>query len=210
VRNLIIDNSQAFFSKPMTGVDTFYSPRKFFGVPDGGYLYTDTKLDIKIEQDFSWNRMDHLTIRIDRSAEEGYSYFLRSNQEMINQPIKVMSKLTLALLSSISYMAAQKIRYQNFLCLHEKLNSNNLLDIETLDLKAPMIYPFLCDDGERLKKKLISNKIFVATYWKNNIIKVGNNSNEAYIISNLVPLPIDQRLGKNEINMMLQILKTHD
>ena len=41
VPNLIIDNSQAFFEKPFKGIDTFYSPRKFFGVPDGAYLYSN-------------------------------------------------------------------------------------------------------------------------------------------------------------------------
>lgn len=40
-KNLIIDNSQAFYSLPLPGVDTFYSPRKFFGIPDGAYLYTE-------------------------------------------------------------------------------------------------------------------------------------------------------------------------
>ncbi|WP_129594606.1 hypothetical protein [Seramator thermalis] len=40
-KNLIIDNSQAFYSMPLPGVNTFYSPRKFFGIPDGAYLYTE-------------------------------------------------------------------------------------------------------------------------------------------------------------------------
>ena len=48
-KNLIIDNSQAFYSKPIKGVDTFYSPRKFFGLPDGAYLYTDKLLDFNLE-----------------------------------------------------------------------------------------------------------------------------------------------------------------
>ena len=39
LKNLIIDNAQSFFSKPLEGIDTFYSARKFFGVPDGAYLY---------------------------------------------------------------------------------------------------------------------------------------------------------------------------
>ena len=38
IPNLIVDASQAFFSKPLSGIDTFYSCRKFFGVPDGAYL----------------------------------------------------------------------------------------------------------------------------------------------------------------------------
>ena len=32
--NLIIDDSQAFFENPIAGIDTFYSPIKFFGIPD--------------------------------------------------------------------------------------------------------------------------------------------------------------------------------
>jgi len=36
--NIITDNSQAFFCRPLKDIDTFYSCRKFFGVPDGAYL----------------------------------------------------------------------------------------------------------------------------------------------------------------------------
>ena len=44
---LILDYTQSFFSKPIRGIDTFYSCRKFFGVPDGGYLYTDADADLR-------------------------------------------------------------------------------------------------------------------------------------------------------------------
>ena len=47
-RQLILDYTQAFFSKPISGIDTFYSCRKYFGVLDGGYLYTDTIADFDI------------------------------------------------------------------------------------------------------------------------------------------------------------------
>lgn len=53
VDKLIIDNTQAFYSIPIKGVDTFYSPRKFFGVPDGSYLYTSKILKKKLEIDSS-------------------------------------------------------------------------------------------------------------------------------------------------------------
>ncbi len=46
-KQLILDYTQAFFSRPIDGIDTFYSCRKFFGVPDGGYLYTDAIASIK-------------------------------------------------------------------------------------------------------------------------------------------------------------------
>ena len=34
INNLVVDNAQAFFSRPLENVDTIYSIRKFFGVPD--------------------------------------------------------------------------------------------------------------------------------------------------------------------------------
>ena len=52
--NLIVDNAQAFFAKPIEGVDTFYSARKFFGVPDGAYLYTTALLDMSV-QNILWS-----------------------------------------------------------------------------------------------------------------------------------------------------------
>ena len=44
---LILDYTQVFFSKPIAGIDTFYSCRKYFGVPDGGYLYSDVVADLR-------------------------------------------------------------------------------------------------------------------------------------------------------------------
>ena len=48
--NLIVDNAQAFYM-PHLGLASFYSPRKFFGVADGGYLFCGKKLD----EEFSKN-----------------------------------------------------------------------------------------------------------------------------------------------------------
>ena len=50
-KQLIVDNAQAFFAPRLDGIDTFYSPRKFFGVADGGYLYIDKLLDVELQKD---------------------------------------------------------------------------------------------------------------------------------------------------------------
>jgi hypothetical protein len=54
-KNVIIDNSAAFFSNPVKGCYNVYSPRKFFGVPDGCYVIGDNaeKYSEDYEQDFS-------------------------------------------------------------------------------------------------------------------------------------------------------------
>ena len=90
---LIVDNTQAFYSMPIDGIDTFYTCRKFFGVPDGAYLYTDKLLNDSFEYDVSFDRMTSLTKRIDLGAEAGYSDFKSLSKALVGQPIKKMSCL---------------------------------------------------------------------------------------------------------------------
>lgn len=204
--NLIIDNSQAFFSKPIAGIDTFYSPRKFFGVPDGGYLYTDKKIEDMLQQDISWERMDHLVMRIDNGAEFGYKYFIQNSEKMSNHPVKLMSKLTQALLCNIDFGKAKSKRVENFMHLHQRLFHRNEFKIDIEGSICPMVYPLLCHNGNLLKYKLIKNKIFVATYWKNVIESIESDQFEAYFTNNMVPLPVDQRYSRAEMDLMLEVI----
>ena len=50
---LVFDHSQAFFTPPKKCLATIYSPRKFFGVPDGGLLFTEVKIQLPKNQDES-------------------------------------------------------------------------------------------------------------------------------------------------------------
>lgn len=207
-KNLIIDNSQAFYSKPLPGIDTFYSARKFFGVPDGAYLFTDKELEEDFEQDFSYKRCEHLLGRMDISAEKFYKSFKKDESLLNNQPIRLMSKLTQHLLESIDYDKISKKRQDNFNYLHSVLKEDNKLNIK-LDLKkeaVPMIYPFLINNGQELKKKLIENKIFVATYWPNVFEWVDKNSYEYKLTESLLPLPIDQRYDKRVMNEIIGMI----
>lgn len=100
-KNLIIDNAQSFYSKPL-GIASIYSPRKFFGVPDGGYLYTNKKLSEKFEQDKdSVNRFSHLIKRIEGGANWGYEDFNKNEESLDNTGIKTMSNLTKTLLGGV-------------------------------------------------------------------------------------------------------------
>jgi hypothetical protein len=101
-KNLIIDNSQAFFSQPIKGISTFYSPRKFFGVSDGAYLYNNKKLTIKLKRDVSYGRIRHLIGRLEENPEKYYSNYQESEEGLKAHPIKKMSKLTEKILKSIN------------------------------------------------------------------------------------------------------------
>jgi hypothetical protein len=205
ISNLIIDNAQSFFAVPINNVDTFYSPRKFFGVSDGAYLFCNKQLDETLEQDASYNRMAHLLIRADENAEAGYSEFNSNDASLVNQPIRQMSNLTHKILSSINYDEVKTKRIQNFQYLHEFLKDTNLLNMELTNEEVPLVYSFLTKDIA-LKKRLIDNKIYCAAYWPNVIVWCKEGSVEAQLTKELIHLPIDQRYSEVEMNKIIKLI----
>ena len=202
---LIVDNTQAFYAKPLPGIDTFYSCRKFFGVADGAYLYCDAVLDEEIEQDYSCDRMAHLLKRIDLSAEEGYADFRKADDGLDNQPIRRMSKLTQRMMQSIDYEAAAKRRRENYLMLHEALGGVNNIELPLEDDAVPMVYPYLAP-VKGLREKLIENKVFVARYWPNVLDWTAKDDIEYLLACQLQPLPVDQRYGEEEMKKIIELM----
>ena len=189
-KQLIVDNAQAFFAEPIEGIDTFYSARKFFGVSDGAYLYTDVRLDMGLEQDQSYQRMSHLLIRADIGAEAGYSEFKKNDDSLIDNPIRLMSNLTEKILCSIDYESAKRLRRSNYKQLDEQLSAKNGIHLTMDEDAVPMVYPYLTDDAT-LRQRLIANRIYVATYWPNI---VDSFMYETILRDDLLPLPINQSI----------------
>ena len=200
-KQLILDYTQAFFAKPLPGIDTFYSCRKFFGVPDGGYLWTDAKADFAIEQDVSYSRMDSLVKRIDLSPEEGYDDFCKCSELFHSLPIRYMSKFTKRMMESIDYNNVAQKRRLNYEYLRKTLGGKTLSNSE-----VPMVFPYTAKKGQALRKHLIQNKIFVAKYWPNVDEWAGKNSLETLMANNILPLPIDQRYNENDMNRIIVVI----
>ena len=202
---LIIDNTQDFFRKPLKNIDTIYSPRKFFGISDGGYLYTNNLLEELLNVDESHIHSSQLLGRSDKIASLFYNEFKEAEQRLINQPIMKMSNLTNKILSSINYNIIKKKRKENFEYLHNALKEINLL--ENIDIKStPFIYPFITNDMN-LRQKLINNKIYTAKYWNEVLDRDSVSNIEINFVNKLLPLPIDQRYDRDDMYRLLRIIK---
>lgn len=200
-KQLILDYTQAFFSNPIAGIDTFYSCRKFFGVPDGGYLYTDAKIDFELEQDESYTRMESLVKRIDLSPEAGYDDFHRTSEEFHHIPIRRMSNFTKRMMQGINYGYAAQQRLDNYNFLRKHLGGRQLNFGE-----VPMVFPLESEQGQELRKMLIAKKVFVAKYWPNVDEWAGEDALETWMANHILPLPIDQRYGKDDMERILNII----
>lgn len=198
---LIVDNAQAYYQQPIEGVDTIYTCRKFFGVPDGAILYTNKSIDIQI-RDESFERMHFLLGRFERNASEFYQEYVDNNHFFKSEQIKKMSKLTENLLHGIDYEYVRKKRTENFRYLNDKLSNVNKLNLNVPE--GAFMYPLYLDNGYEIRKKLQEKKIYIPTLWPAVFNICSENELEYDMAKNILPLPVDQRYGKAEMDYIIR------
>ena len=199
-KNLILDNVQAFFQKPVEGIDTIYSCRKFLGVPDGGYVSTTAKLKEILPIDVSKDRMVHILGRFEGQAGEYYQDFKENDKSFATTELRAMSELTHNILGAINYERIINKRNLNYAVLNKELQSSNKLDL--LIPVGPYVFPFYCENGLDIKKKLAEKKIFVATLWP-NVLELEGTIEKQYA-ENILPLPIDQRYNVSDMKYVAE------
>lgn len=196
---LIVDNAQAFYARPLAGVDTFYSARKFFGVSDGAYLVTECRRNGLTEgRDSSEERIMPQLLRTSHGAAAGYGLFHDMEESLCRKPVMQMSRLTEMILRSVDYEAVARRRRENYMILDERLGAINGVSLPLDEGAVPMVYPFYSEDTG-LRDRLISKKIFVARYWPNVLEEAGRDTVEYRLAERLIPLPIDQRYGAEDM-----------
>lgn len=200
---VIVDNTQAFFHKPVNGVDTIYSCRKFFGVPDGAYLATDSVLSEKLPVDNSANRTGHIYGRAKEGATAHYAEFKLNDAQFKQLPLMKMSELTHKMLSEIDYERIREKREENYACLHGQLGGINKLKL--CIPKGSYAYPFYCKNGIEVRNKLAEKKIYVATLWP-NVLRL-DGTTEKDCAENILPLPCDQRYGIDDMQLIVEELQ---
>lgn len=203
---IILDNVQAFFAQPIGEIDTIYSCRKFFGVPDGAYLYSSTDIvdeaNIDLPTDISMNRMRHILGRFEGQSASDYFADFRANDELfVDLSLMYMSKLTHNLLGAIDYDNVILKRNENWKILHDALGDKNKLCLHSPI--GPYMYPFCCENGVQVRKTLAEKKIFIPTLWP-NVLDFDECELEKDYVRNILPLPIDQRYGIEDMEYMIQ------
>ncbi len=205
-KNVIIDNTQAFFSEPIIrkGVYNVYSCRKFIGVPDGAYLIGSQLGDFALERDISYDRYIFLLQAYEQGTNTAYEKNLE-NEKYLNDNRKLMSILTKKMLNSVDYKLIKNRRRENFNLMHTYFKKINRFHFEQQQ-QVPYIYPLLLNN-EKVKAKLIENHIYVPTLWKEMICKEYQNTVEYDFSKHLICLPVDQRYSTKNITELCRIVE---
>lgn len=201
---VIVDQAQSYFQPPIPGVDTIYVCRKYFGVADGAFLYSDIKLDSPLDQDESFNRMRFLLGRYERTASEFYEEYIENNRFFANERIKYMSKLTTNLLCGIDYETVKNVRESNYRYLQKQFCDRNILKIA--EFPGTFMYPLMVGDGESVRKILLEKRIYIPLLWPYVLNVTRQTDVEYQFAKNILPLPIDQRYGNEEMEYLSDIV----
>ena len=89
--------------------------------------------------------------------------------------------------------------------LDEALKSTNRLHFDMDNDCIPMVYPYMTENNN-LKRKLIENKIFVATYWPNVMDWCEEKDWEYLLARQACFLPVDQRYSEKEMNDIISCI----
>jgi hypothetical protein len=204
---LIADCTQAFFAKGNGRSWFFNSCRKFFGVPDGAYLYAPHHIQPgPVEGRNEMYTIAHLIQRFNGHVQEGYKAFTE-NEKLCGPEVTGISVLSEYLLSNIDYADVITRRRANFNFLHQAFKNKNRFSIPAYDENVPMVYP-LITDAPIDREELFRNKVFVPTFWAE--VRDADNlkfSTEIKLANNLLPLPVDHRYSEADMQRMVEVIQ---
>ena len=119
-----------------------------------------------------------------------------------------MSLLTFSILDGTNYQEIQEKRRENFVYAHELFKGVNLLNPMQFYSEdcVPMVYPLMVKD-ESLLNRLLKAKHFQGRWW-NYLLKETAQESMAHRLSKyMIPITIDQRYGKEELDYIAKIVK---
>lgn len=198
---LIIDNTQAFFEKKYKNCWSFNSARKFFGVPDGGYVYCPKEINTSINHNTNIN-YSHL-IELVLKNSESYNLYVE-NEKKISSDILRMSILSEKLLSGVNYSESIERRKNNFSIYAETFSKINYLQINQHKNITPFCYPLWIDYAIN-RHELSKKNIFIPILWRDVCDRDYHGYDfEKKLSMQLIPLPIDQRYNEMDCRHVIQ------
>ena len=212
---LIVDNTQDYFTHGYYGGWSFNSARKSFGVPDGGYLYGPTS-NLGTTDEYPVHCDYHSEYLIDRlrgAQSQSYQGFIAYERTLTSTPQRI-SEFSLSILSQVDYPAVAARRRDNYYRYHAALGHLNMLSLllELDELSAeivPFCYPFvplLCTPIDRLA--LFAQNIFVPQLWPDVLTRQTDGyAWERQFTQALLPLPVDHRYGPPEVDWVIAAVR---
>lgn len=214
---LIEDDVQAYFSY-IEGCNPyvdyrFTSLRKTLPVPDGGLVHTKAKLNIATQcNTFASYKIDAGVMKMNRNngriKDEDYLALFEKGSELIDENYdSAMSPESEMLYAGVDVVSVKQRRRENAACILNGLKELGIKPlIEVPESVTPLHIPIYLENRNEVRRRMFQHEVFCPIHWPLNglPLKKGVKMSEHEL-----SLIIDQRYGTEELNMMIEIIKTY-
>ena len=207
---LIIDNTQAFFSKPVLHSWSFYSARKFFGVADGAYLYSPDPMGDEFFESFPSAAAvsdEHIRLRSSGQQERAFAKYKEAEAKIGFLPQRISEDSRSVLKFNIDYGAIPRRRIENYSLYAGVFSKSNQIDLCLDSGAVPFCYPLILRQAPE-RAALANERLFLPQYWKECQDRIGDNFGyERWVSCELLPLPVDHRYDAVDCERVAHIIQ---
>ena len=207
---VVVDATMALFSRyggmrlPAAKWASFYSLRKFAGVPDGGVAVASFEIPLPEAVASSEHRVEPLLRRRDGGAWAALAAGEAAEAEL-SAPASRMSRLTRRLVQQVDWESIDARRRENYAQLHAALGPINRLTLPETLPHGPFCYPLL-SGIPGLRDDLIDRGVALPLLWPEVIENCPAESSENELARSLLPLPLDHRYSSKEMDWLIHLI----
>ena len=210
---ILLDYAQALYEPCPEAFSAIYSPRKFLGVPDGGFLSIgkESRLVpppqpmIKVSPTVFGERLACHGVRLEYANGSSFDSFGHLEQTMPYGSLR-MSELAMSIFTAFDHDAACGIRRRNYNEIASFSADVLLVKLTLLPLllaSIPLCFPLPVHKNifSHLRSYLISNSVYVPHYWPDLTRTLDDVHNT------ILALPIDQRYTSDDMSVIVKLIK---
>lgn len=223
--DIIIDLTQCIFSKKNYSFSTAItgSCRKWFPIPDGGFLKTSLNIQQPLEEftDFTDYNSAAMYLRGRYFLEEipilktvsiklnKYANFIGAENF---QPHSI-SQLSYNLMKKENFDYIEKRRLNNFQYLNCNISETEKISKVCKDLKevttAPLYFNLYVYNRSDFQSYLAQNSVYAPIIWPVKDEKVLIDDNIRYIYQNILSIPCDQRYTEEDMELIASLVNNY-
>lgn len=201
---LIIDDTHAFHHGGHSGHWSFTSARKWFGVPDGAYLFSPRPISV-VAPRFAGASVGHAVLRSVGRQKEAYAAYLRY-EASLTSAVNRISVISNGLLRGLDLNWTKAKRMINFAYFKERLGHLNQLNMGLDLVDVPFCYPYLTATAVD-RTALHAQGFFIPRLWPDVCARNMDGFDfDKRLSADLLPLPIDHRYTPEDLDSLIDHL----
>lgn len=217
---VIEDMTHSLFSAKRTiGDYMIASVRKWMPIPLGGVVYSKKELpSIRgIEKSYDNERLYGMILKdlyLNKALDCNETYrkiFEKCEKDLDKKDnIEFLSDISRFIISCMDVKTMINRRKTNYNYLMKKFREIGLNPICKLNKdECPFVYPIRVPDRNEFRKYLIENQIYCAVHWPFDNYLINERKMALKNSKTLISLPIDQRYGEEDMDYMINVVKTY-